>query len=129
MTMGRPNACGNLLGSVTLKTVTAGEAALLGLREKAAKIGGQIGLPVPNKPKGAHDAWRKIQKNKWKSQPTQGKGVSCYRHKLGNKWRGNSSFLTENDYIWAIKLRTNLIPTRETMGGVQEGHVNYRHCQ
>lgn len=110
--------------------IIAGAAASLGLRERAAKISAQTGLPVPDKPKGPHNAWRKVQKKKWKAQPTQGKGVSCYQHRLGNKWLGAPSFLTENDYIWAIKLRTNLVPTRETMGRgiIGRNQVECRHC-
>ncbi|XP_063966137.1 uncharacterized protein LOC135156777 [Lytechinus pictus] len=110
--------------------IVAGLANALNLENKAIEIGENANLPVPIGTKRAHEKWRKRHKDNWKSQPSQGRGVMCYRFREGNRWLRNKSLMTENEYLWALKVRANVVPTRVTMArGTIGMNTNCRKCK
>lgn len=44
--------------------------------------------------------------------------IKSYRHYAYRRYTYlvHPSFLTENEYLWALKIGANVVPTKETMG-------------
>ena len=84
-------------------------------------------------PKGkrTHAEWRKSMRKEWAAQTTQGKGVNCYKNnKLVNNWLCGRSFLSEREFLAALQLRTNTLPTKEALcRGRRSLDVLCRRCR
>lgn len=109
--------------------VTKGYGVKL-LAGKAEKIAHTCKVPMP-KGKKAHIGWRRKQHKEWAALSSQGKGVECYKdNKLVNNWLCGRSFLSEREYLAALKLRTNTLPTKVTLSrGRGSTDVLCRRCK
>ena len=66
----------------------------------------------------------------WQKQQSQGKGAECFRgSRYANSWLVGDSFLKESEYITALKLRSNTVPTREYCDRINKtGDALCRRC-
>ena len=120
----------NLLCVTRSDDETTRSFGVLLLDGKIDKVSKTCKVPLP-KSKKAHTEWRRRQRKKWAAQPAQGKGVECYNNsKYSNNWLSARSFLSEREYLVALKLRTNTFPTKVTMSrGKGPTDVLCRRCK
>jgi hypothetical protein len=93
-------------------------------------IGGDLVKAVERSP---GKAWRQDEFRRWEALPSAGVGVSLFRNdNIGNAWLKPCSQLRPFEYLDALKLRTNTIPTRVSMSRTTPGqdvNVTCRRCK
>ena len=108
--------------------VIKGISIHLGVERRIAQIAERTSLPVPS-PHGYNAGWRGLHLQKWESLGPQKRGVDCYRNPIVNKWLRGRSFLSEREFLCALKLRSNTLPTKETLCRGRRGmSVLCRRC-
>ena len=81
-------------------------------------------LPIPSR-HGSNAGWRRLHLREWERLGPQKRGVDCYRNPIFNKWLWGRIFLSEREFLCALKLRSNTLPTKETRRGMD---VLCRRC-
>ena len=86
-------------------------------------------LPAPPQP-GKQVHWRERHLRMWERLGPQSRGTDCYRNPVTNRWLRGSSFLSEREFLCALKLRSNTLPTKETLSRGRRGRcVLCRRCR
>ena len=86
----------------------------LGVERRIAQLSERTSLPVPSR-HGSKAGWRRLHLREWERLGPQKRGVECYRNPIVNKWLRGRIFLSEREFLCALKLRSNTLPTKETL--------------
>lgn len=75
------------------------------------------------------DSRRKERSLEWAKQPTQGKGVECFRgNRVGNRWLTRTD-LASGEEIDMLRIRSKTFPTKEYMARHGEVDTIFRGCR
>ena len=97
---------------------------------RIAQLSERTSLPVPSR-HGSKAGWRRLHLREWERLGPQKRGVECYRSNgiIVNKWFRGRIFLSEREFLCALKLRSNTLPTKETLSRGRRGiDVLCRRC-
>lgn len=97
-----------------------------GFEERSAELLLKAGLATPY----TKTSLLRKEKEELTSLRTQGKGAKCFfDNNVGNAWLKGPSILDEHEFLAALKLRSNTVPTREYGARGRPGTiVDCRRC-
>ena len=109
--------------------VIRGMSFHLGVERRIAQLSERTTGLFSFLPQGSKAGWRRLHLREWERLGPQKRGVECYRNPIVNKWFRGRIFLSEREFLCALKLRSNTLPTKETLSRGRRGiDVLCRRC-